>query len=239
MTLQQISDVSQAVAAIAVVLSLIALIIQMRQSTKMMRATAVWDAQMSFVAINETLAEGGVLSDLAFRVPTSAESLSPYERHLWHRYMRAVLQRVEAQFALYRNGILDAEIWELRRNYTKSLLLHPLVSEIWLLEKGNSMLSKAFIAELDTASASQLPAFMGRAAPEAGEPPASEPRSCNDQNRSEGRRQTAPSEAIISAPSMAGEVADSRLISEEMAASPPRACSQTPNSAAPRMVEMG
>ncbi len=173
MTLQQISDVSQAVAAIAVVLSLIALIVQMRQSTKMMRATAVWDAQMSFVAINETLAEGGVLSDLAFRVFTSPESLSPYERHLWHRYMRAVLQRVEAQFALYRNGILDAEVWELRRSYTKSLLLHPMVAEIWRLEKGNSMLSKAFVAELDSASASQLPSFMGGASSEGIEPRAS------------------------------------------------------------------
>ncbi len=163
MTLAQISDVSQAVAAVAVVLSLIALILETRQNTKMMRATAVWDSQMSFVSINEALAEGGVLSDLAFRVFTAPESLSPYERHLWHRYMRAVFQRVEAQFALYQGGILDAEVWELRRNYTKSLLLNPLVAEIWRLEMGNSMLTKAFMAELDAASASAPPVFMGGA----------------------------------------------------------------------------
>lgn len=161
MTLEQISDVSQAVAAVAVVLSLVALILETRQNTKMMRATAAWDSQMSFVSINETLAEGGTLSDLAFRVFTAPESLNDYERHLWHRYMRAVFQRVEAQFALYRSGILDAEVWELRRNYTKSLLLNPLVAEIWRLEEGNSMLTKAFIAELDGASANTPPVFMG------------------------------------------------------------------------------
>lgn len=162
MTLEQISDVSQAVGAIAVVVTLVALILETRQNTKMMRATAVWDSQMSFVSINETLAEGGVLSDLAFRVFTAHEGLTPYERHLWHRYMRAVFQRVEAQFALYRSGVLDAEVWELRLSYTKSLLLNPLVAEIWRLEKGNSMLTKAFIAELEAAPADAPPVFMGQ-----------------------------------------------------------------------------
>lgn len=163
MTLEQISDLSQAVAAAAVVLSLVALILEMRQNTKTMRATAVWDSQMSFASINETLAGGGTLSDLAFRALTSPESLTPYERHLWHRYMRAVFQRVEAQFALYRNGILDAEVWELRRNYTKSLLSNPLVAEVWRLEKDNSMLTRAFIAELESASGNAPPVFMGAA----------------------------------------------------------------------------
>lgn len=161
MTFQQISDVSQAVGAIAVVLSLIALIFETRQNTKMVRATAVWDSQMSFVAINESLAEGGVLSDVAYRCFSSPESLSGYEKHLFHRYMRSVLQRVEAQFALYRSGILDAEIWELRRRYTKSLLLNPIIAEIWKMEKTNSMLTTAFIKEIELASPSQFPVFMG------------------------------------------------------------------------------
>lgn len=163
MTLEQISDVSQAVAAVAVVLSLVALILETRQNTKMMRATAVWDSQMSFVSINETLAEGGPLSALAFKVFTSPKSLTPYETHLWHRYMRAVLQRTEAQFALYRSGVLDSEVWELRRNYIKSLLSHPVVAEIWRLEKGNSMLTRAFIAELEASPAHAPPVFMGSA----------------------------------------------------------------------------
>lgn len=42
-TLEQISDISQAVAAIAVVLPPVALIPETRQNTKIMRATAVWD----------------------------------------------------------------------------------------------------------------------------------------------------------------------------------------------------
>ena len=134
MTFQQISDISQAIAAIAVVLSLIALIVESRQNTKMLRTTAVWDSQHSFVEINETLGDGGVMSDVAFRCITAPESLSSYERYLFHRYMRAVLQRVEAQFALYRNGILDAEIWELRRSFIKSLLQNSVVAEIWRLE---------------------------------------------------------------------------------------------------------
>lgn len=54
-------------------------------------------------------------------------------------------------------------VWDLRRNYTKSLLTNPLVAEVWRLEKGNSMLTKAFIAELESASGNAPPVFMGGA----------------------------------------------------------------------------
>jgi len=165
MTLQELADLGEATAAVAVVLSLIALIIQMRQSTKTARATAVWDAQMVFVAINETLAAGGPLSEVAFKVFTTPEKLTDYDRHLFHRYMRAVWQRLEAQFALYRSNILDVEVWELRRGYAKGLLSHPLIAEIWQLELRNSMLTKAFIDEIERASTRPMPAFMGGAAP--------------------------------------------------------------------------
>lgn len=161
MTLEQISDVSQAVVAVAVDLSLVDLILETRQNTKMMRAAAVLDSQMSFVSINETPAKDGPLSDLAFRVLTAHESLTPYgRRHLCHRYMRAVFQRVEVQFALYRSGVLDAEVWALRRSYTKSLLLNPLIAEISRLEKSNSMLT-AFTAELEATPADAPAVCMG------------------------------------------------------------------------------
>lgn len=87
-----------------------------------MRAKAIWDSQISFVSINETLAEGGTISDVMYRVLSDPDSLDPYERHLAHRFSRGFFQRVEAQFALYANGILDAEIWELRRGYAQALL---------------------------------------------------------------------------------------------------------------------
>lgn len=164
MTLQQFADLGEAVAAVAVVLSLVALVVQMQQSTKTMRATAIWDAQMAFVAINETLAAGGILSEVAFKVFTSPEQLTDYERHIFHRYMRAVWQRVEAQFALYRTKILDSEVWELRRGYTKALLSNPLIAEIWQLELRNSMLTKAFVEEIDKAPAADMPSFAGGAA---------------------------------------------------------------------------
>ena len=157
MTLEQINYIAQTIAAFAVVGSLIYLAIQTRQNTAVMRATAARDAQLSFVELNDQLADGGVLSDIVFRISADPASLTDFEKLMAHRFIRAFLQRLEAQYALYRHGILDREIWELRRHYTKSVLAAPMIDEIWQAEKRNSMLTAAFIAEIDGAPAGPAP----------------------------------------------------------------------------------
>jgi len=147
--------------AAAVLVTLIYLAIQTRNTGKVMRATAIWDSQMSFAAINETLAEGGTTSDLMYRALTDPDSLSAYERHLVHRFSRGFFQRVEAQFALYVNGILDAELWKLRCGYAQAILGNPLFKESWDLDKRNTMFTKAFIEAIESAPRSELAGFMG------------------------------------------------------------------------------
>lgn len=127
-----------------------------------MRAQAVWDAQNSFVAINEMLSNGGVLSELIYRAMNTPDSLTDYEQYLTQRFIRGTLQRVEAQFALYTNGILDDEVWQLRRNYIKSLVENPLMQQIWHVEKNNSMFTQAFIKEIDTAPDTKSLVFFGQ-----------------------------------------------------------------------------
>jgi hypothetical protein len=156
-----ISTISEVIAASAVVLSLVYLAIQTRQNNKVLRTQAVWDAQNSFVAINETLSDGGVLSELIYRAMNTPDSLTVYEQYLTQRFIRGTLQRVEAQFALYTNGILDDEVWQLRRNYIKSLIKNPLMQQIWHVEKNNLMFTQAFIKEIDTAPDTKPLVFLG------------------------------------------------------------------------------
>ncbi len=161
MTLEAIYYISQIVAVIAIFGSLVYVAIQTRQNGRMIRAKAAWDAQVSFAEINDKLAEGGSISELIFRSLTSPESLTDYERHLTHRFLRGVLQRTEAQYALYTNGVLDAEVWRLRRAYIKGLMNNPIFSEIWQADKGNSMFTRAFIAEMDKSEDRDAPKFLG------------------------------------------------------------------------------
>lgn len=161
MTLEEINFIAQTIAAFAVVGSLIYLAIQTRQNTKVLRATAAWDAQHSFVAINDSISDGGRLGEITFRGSTDPGSVNDQEKYLIHYFMRSFYQRMEAQYALYRHGILDEELWELRKRYAKSLLANPLIDEIWQAERGNSMLTAAFVAEIEGAAATTVPNFAG------------------------------------------------------------------------------
>ena len=173
MTLEDINYIAQTVGVLAILASLVFVAIQTHQNGRTMRAQAVWDAQTSFVEINDMLAAGGKISEVSFKGFTDPDSLTPYERYLAHRLFRGVLQRAEAQYALYRNGILDAEVWRLRRGYIKSLMNYPHFAEVWQADKANSMFTRAFIAEIEPAEAREAPTFLGADAANAadGTPP--------------------------------------------------------------------
>lgn len=152
---------AEIVGAVAVCATLIYLSIQTRDNVKVQRARAVWDVQLSFVEVNEILGDGGIVSELIFRSLSDPGKLSAYENYLVHRFTRGWLQRMEAQFALYRTGILDDEVWELRRGYAKAMLNNPVLRDCWELDKKNSMFTEAFIESIDSASQLELAGFMG------------------------------------------------------------------------------
>ena len=166
MSLEELYYVSQIVAVIAIFGSLVYVAIQTRQNSRLIRAKAAWDAEVSFIEINDTLASGGAMSELSFKILTKPESLTDYERHLAHRFLRGVLQRTEAQYALYAHGILDKEVWHLRRAYIKGVLKNPVFNEVWRADKANSMFTHAFIAEMDKAEDRDVPTFLGAGANE-------------------------------------------------------------------------
>lgn len=153
--------IGEILGAAGVIATLGYLAVQIRQNTNSLRATAIWDSQISFVAINETLADGGKISEIMFRALSDPDSLNAFERHLAHRFSRGFFQRVEAQFALYASGILDAEVWQLRCGYAQALLDNPVIKESWELDKRNTMFTKAFIEAIESTPHSKLAGFMG------------------------------------------------------------------------------
>jgi hypothetical protein len=156
-----IGAVAEMIGAVAVVVTLIYLAIQTRDNVKVLRARAVWDAQVSFVEVNEILGDGGTVSELIYRTVNDPDKLSAYEEYLVHRFMRGWFQRMEAQFALYRAGILEREVWQLRRGYAKAILQNPVISRFWEMDKNNSMFTKAFVESIDSTKQTQFPGFMG------------------------------------------------------------------------------
>lgn len=156
-----IGATAEAVGAIAVLATLVYLAIQSRDNAKVLRARAVWDAQSSFVEVNEKLGDGGLVSELVYRALQADQEFSEYEKYLLHRFLRGWMQRMEAQHALYQAGILDEEVWLLRKGYAKAVLNIPLLAESWELDKENSMFTKAFVAAIETSSKVELAGFSG------------------------------------------------------------------------------
>ncbi len=152
---------AEVIGALAVLVTLAYLAIQTRDNVRVMRSRAVWDAQVSFVEVNEILGDGGTVSELMYKALSKPEELSSYEKYLAHRFCRGWFQRMEAQFALYTAGILDEEVWELRRGYAKAILNNPIMKEAWEVDKGNSMFTKAFIESIDSTSNADSPGFLG------------------------------------------------------------------------------
>ena len=153
--------VAEVIGTLAVLATLAYLAIQTRDNVRVMRSRAVWDAQVSFVEVNELLGDGGTVSELMYKALSRPEELSSYEKYLAHRFCRGWFQRMEAQFALYTAGILDEEVWELRRGYAKAILNTPIMKEAWEVDKGNSMFTKAFIESIDSTSNADSPVFLG------------------------------------------------------------------------------
>jgi hypothetical protein len=167
-----ISAAAEVIGAGAVVITLVYLAIQTRDNVRIERARAVWDAQISFVEVNDMLADGGKISELVFESLSNPDGLSQKDRYLVHRFARAWFQRMEAQHALYMAGILEPELWQLRLGYAKAILENGLgyakailenavFEEFWELDKRNSMFTKRFIAAIDSANVTDFSGFLG------------------------------------------------------------------------------
>ena len=153
--------IAELIGASAVLVTLIYLAVQTRDNAKVMRSRAIWDAQVSFVEVNETLSGDGAVANLVYKVLSDPDGLTERETYQLHRFCRGWFQRMEAQFALYKAGILDEEVWQLRCGYAHSLLKHSLFQDWWEMDKKNSMFTRAFIAAIDEAGEAIDHKFMG------------------------------------------------------------------------------
>lgn len=156
-----VAAVAEVVGTLAVLITLGYLAIQTRDNVKITRSRAIWDAQLSFVEVNEILADDGVVADVLYKALCKPDSLNDRETYQLHRFLRGWFQRMEAQFALYKEGILDQEIWELRLGYAQGMLSKSPFKEWWSIDKNNSMYTRDFIESIDNSKQIIELSFLG------------------------------------------------------------------------------
>lgn len=121
-----IGAIGEIVSAVAVVVSILYLSIQIRSNTKATKASASFDATHSWALSNEQMP---LFSDEMIEVfhktydQNAAHSdFSTVENIRALAHHRALLQKLEGQYFLYKYGYLDPGVWAKRSKWAHGLI---------------------------------------------------------------------------------------------------------------------
>ena len=160
MTLETVYYITQIIAVIAVVASLVFVGLQVRQgaeqtrlNTHAIKASASFEAAHSWAAINE-LATNWPDEWLVQTVKTSDPDANwedfPLEIHLrMTTFYRAIFQKLEGQFYMHEYGSLDDDILNARCEWVASVIKLPFYQVLWEQEKAEKIYSEKFVAAIE------------------------------------------------------------------------------------------
>ena len=156
MNLETIYFISQIVAALGIMASLIFVGIQVRQSTRATKASAAFDATNSLASLNEQLwanySDERMVEGLETYNPAKGwEDFPVGVQTRMIIFNRALFQKMEGAYYLHCYGGLDEDIWESRRAWAAAMITLPFHATWWEQDKQDGLFSKAFIETIEAA----------------------------------------------------------------------------------------
>jgi hypothetical protein len=153
MTLSEFGNIGEALSGIAVLISLIYLIFELRRNTRTARSNSAWNSTVALAELCEGVAGNPELAELAVRghsPEAKPEDFTPAEFGQIYFLFRSVLYKYEAQWFLYAEGSLSEEMWQNRRRWAKAFVSLPVPSKVWQMEKKQHQYTSEFIASIET-----------------------------------------------------------------------------------------
>ena len=185
MTLEDLNYIAQTVAAFAVVGSLIYLAIQTRHATEetklntqTLKASAAFEATHSWAALLEIgmgLPSDRIAIIMGANAGKAWDDFSEHDQFWLAILHRALFQKLEGQYFLFKYGSLDSSIWEKRRDWAAGLIKLPFYGRWWEFERVQNAWTDEFIAAIEAARlASTIVPWMAAtdSAPDAQQPAA-------------------------------------------------------------------
>jgi len=149
-----IGAVGEILGAIAVVVSIGYLSIQIRSNTRAMKASGGFDATHSWADINQAavLWSPEMKSNMvrAMSPDSSWDEFSAEERFDLTLAHRALFQKLEGQFFLYRYEFLEKDLWSKRGAWAASLIALPFFKEWWRQEKQQHVYTDEFVMAIES-----------------------------------------------------------------------------------------
>lgn len=131
MTLEQYAYLGEAVAAVAVVISLVYLALQIRQNTRAVRTSNFHGITDSFNQINNTIANDESLARIFRFGMTSFGELSEDEKVRFGFMFLSAFRTMETLYYQSTQGVAEKELWRVEQNTIKALLNGPGAREWW------------------------------------------------------------------------------------------------------------
>ena len=158
--IQNIAAFAEIVSAGAILITLLILVVEVRENSALLRATAAAENRNSFAYSSEWTAN---LSDktleaflIAQRPDAVRDDLSDVEFYRVALGFRAFLRRAEASYFMYRNGLLEEDIWRSIRSRAANNSDSGIIKLIWEGEVANgTVFTPEFVAEVNSERASK------------------------------------------------------------------------------------
>ena len=155
-----IGAIGEILGAGAVVISILYLAKQINANTRSMKANAGFEATHSWAEYNQIIMQlsDDHLSSLADAYGSSASwnETPQAERTRAAVSTRALFQKLEGQYFLYKYGNLDEGLWSARSSWAAGLIKTPFYARWWDIEKQQRIYSEEFIAVVESTEAIEV-----------------------------------------------------------------------------------
>lgn len=144
MSVQDLGAIGEIIGAAAVVASLLYLAVQIRQSSRIAKASTT-QALLGYSAQMNTAAAGDIAPVMAKVL--SDQELAPSEKYQYFVYMLAAFAQCWQAHHQYVNGMLEREVFEAYERRTLSFLARPSARDFW--ERNRFRFSTTFCEYVD------------------------------------------------------------------------------------------
>ena len=154
MTLSELANIGETLGGLAVLVSLIYLIFEVRRNTKTARSESAWNSAVALGELCEGLSQNPQMSELVIRAVDEGvrpEDLTTEEFAQYFLFCRGLLFKYEAQWYLWKEGTLSDEMWQNRRKWAKAWVSHPVPGRAWEIEKEQHQFTPGFIESIESA----------------------------------------------------------------------------------------
>jgi hypothetical protein len=156
-TAQLLGNFGEFLGSLGVIVTLIYLAIQIRSNTSATRANASFQATHSWGEVTQRLAglpddQFGPITKL-FKADMAPDDLTPEEYERVRLTCRNIYQRLEGQYYLFKYGLLEPGVWEVRSAIGAGMVkANPLLREWWETDTNPLNYSREFVEVINNTS---------------------------------------------------------------------------------------